>query len=194
MSTPPGAPSPPPPPEDPRSKISPFVLKLRNAPPNYFYQAAQPSPIVDLSAKPTGPYFFYGTLTDPCMVSEILNLGKEPELRPAFIQGYESKMWGQYPALVDTFSDTVVEGAVYYVQSAEDGGRLAAYETNNYRTESCVIRYTDGKEPAEELGYVFKFVGNPNDLHDGRFELRAWLKLMGREAAVEKLDAKISSA
>lgn len=49
-----------------------------------------------------------------------------------------------------------------------------------------MIRYTDGKEPVENLGHTFKFVGNPSDLHDGRFELR-------REAAVEKLDAKMSS-
>ncbi|KAE8164592.1 hypothetical protein BDV40DRAFT_260435 [Aspergillus tamarii] len=115
MSTPPGPPPspPPPPPGDPRAKIPPFDVKLRNTPPNCFYQAAKPSPTVNLSIKPTGPYFIYGTLTDPCMVSEILNPDKDPELRPAFIQGYECKMWGQYTVLVVAFSVTVVEGSVY---------------------------------------------------------------------------------
>ncbi|KAF7591581.1 hypothetical protein BBP40_001329 [Aspergillus hancockii] len=196
MSTPQGkaernSPPPPPPPIDPRSKISPFVLKLRSAPPDYFYQVSQPSPIVDLFAAPTGPYFFYGTLTDSSMVSEILELDEEPEFRPAFILGYECKLWGQYPALVDA-PNSVVEGAAYNVQTVEQGERLAAYETSNYRTEPCLIKYTDGKEPAEGLGYTFKFAGNPKDLSEGSFDLRVWLKMMGRHTAVDKLDAKKS--
>ncbi|KAJ1714901.1 poly(A) polymerase pla1 [Aspergillus flavus] len=184
-------PTPPPPPENPLSKIPPIVLKLRSTPPKHFYQPPNRHPTINQSTTPTGPYFFYGTLTDPNMVAEILNLDHEPKFRPAIIQGYECKMWGQYPALVDG-SDTIVEGAVYHVQTAEDGMKLAAYETNNYRAESCIIKYMDGKEPAEEVGYTFKFVGNLRDLHEGRFELRAWLKLMGREDAVEKLDDRVS--
>ncbi|KAB8067584.1 hypothetical protein BDV29DRAFT_200088 [Aspergillus leporis] len=167
------------PPIDPRSKISPFVLKLRSAPPGYFYQVSQPSPTVDLFAAATGPYFFYGTLNDSSM----------PELRPAFILGYECKLWGQYPALVDA-PNSVVEGAAYNVQTVEEGERLAAYETSNYRTEPCLMKYTDGKEPAEDLGYTFKFAGNPKDLSEGSFDLRVWLKMMGTHAAVDKLDAK----
>ncbi|KAE8341918.1 hypothetical protein BDV24DRAFT_162799 [Aspergillus arachidicola] len=190
MSTPPGPPPPPPLPADPRSKISPIVLKLRNTPLKHFYQPPKPT-TVNQSTTPTGPYFFYGTLTDPSMVTEILNLDQEPKFRPAIIQGYECKMWGQYPGLVDA-SDTIVEGAVYYVQTAEDGMKLTAYETNYYRAESCIIKYTDGKEPAKDLGYTFKFVGNPRDLYKGRFELRVWLKLMGREDAVERLDERMS--
>ncbi|KAB8225799.1 hypothetical protein BDV33DRAFT_230239 [Aspergillus novoparasiticus] len=192
MSTPLGPPPPPPPPENPRSKISPVVLKLRSTPPKHFYTPPKPT-TVNQSTAPTGPYFFYGTLTDPSMVAEILNLDHEPTFRPAIIQGYECKMWGQYPALVDA-SDTIVEGAVYYVQTAEDGMKLATYETNSYRAESCIISYTDGREPAKDVGYTFKFVGNMNDLHEGRFELRAWLKLMGREVAVERLDDRVSFA
>ncbi|KAA8652760.1 hypothetical protein EYZ11_013372 [Aspergillus tanneri] len=195
MSTPPGrdtkndGPPPPPPAEDPRSKISPFVLKLRSAPPNYYYQAPKPSPIIDLLTAPTGPYFFYGTLTDPSMIAEILNLEKEPELRPAFILGYKCRMWGQYPALVDA-PGSIVEGAVYLVRTAEDGEKLAAYETRNYCTESCLIRYSDNKGPSQDLGYTFKFAGNPNDLSEGTFDLRTWLKMMGRQTALDKLDAK----
>ncbi|RAK99443.1 gamma-glutamylcyclotransferase family protein [Aspergillus ibericus CBS 121593] len=186
MSTPP--PPPPPPPEDPRSKISPFVLKLRSAPPGYFYEAPEPSPVVDLLDAPTGPYFLYGTLTDPSMISEILGLDEEPTLRPASIMGYQCKLWGQYPALLDA-PGSVVEGAVYHVHSVEDGEKLAAYETKTYRADPCIIRYTDGQEPRREYGSTFKFVGNQRDLTEGEFDLRVWLTRMGRHAAVEKLDA-----
>ena len=68
--------------------------------------------------------------------------------------------------------------------------RLAAYETQNYQADPCRIRYTDGKEPADDIGYTFKFKGNPKELSEGSFDLRVWLERMGRLAAVEKLDAK----
>ncbi|CDM38409.1 hypothetical protein DTO013E5_9724 [Penicillium roqueforti] len=182
-------PPPPPPPEIPGSKISSYVLKLRTAPSDYFFQAPNPPQYVDLFDAPTGPYFFYGTLTDPSMVREILELETEPELRPARLSGYECKLWGQYPALLDA-PDSVIEGAVYHVKTVEHGERLAAYETQNYQASPCRIRYTDGKEPADDVGYTFKFKGNRKDLSEGIFDLRVWLERMGRLAAVEKLDAK----
>ncbi|KAJ5620715.1 hypothetical protein N7510_004699 [Penicillium lagena] len=125
-------PPPPPPPENPGSRVSPYVLKLRTAPPNYYYRAPKTPDFVDPFEAPTGPYFFYGTLTDPSMIREILELEDEPELRPARISGYTCKLWGQYPALLDA-SDSTVEGAVYHVQTVKDGERLATYETSNYR-------------------------------------------------------------
>lgn len=187
----PPPPPPPPPPEIPGSKISSYVLKLRTAPSDYFFQAPNPPKYVDLFDAPTGPYFFYGTLTDPSMIREILGLETEPELRPARLSGYKCKLWGQYPALLDA-PDSVVEGAVYHVQTVEHGERLAAYETKNYKVGPCRIRYTDGKEPADNVGYTFKFKGDQTDLSDGIFDLRVWLERMGRLAAVKKLDAKNS--
>jgi hypothetical protein len=124
------------------------------------------------------------------MLAEILGLENEPDLRPAYIIGYECKLWGQYPALLNGAQGSLVEGAVYHVQTVEDGGRLAAYETGNYKTESCLINYMDGKEPSQDLGYTFMFAGNPNDLSKGSFDLKVWLRRMGRQAALEKLDAK----
>jgi hypothetical protein len=138
-------------------------LKLRTAPPNYYYRAPETPDFVDLFEAPTGPYFFYDTLTDPSMIREILGLQGEPELRPARISGYTCKLWGQYPALLDA-SDSTAEGAVYHVQTMKHGEMLAAYETSNYRADPCRIRYTDGKEPAEELGYRFKFRGDQKEL------------------------------
>lgn len=180
-------PPPPPPPEDPNSKISSFVLKLRSAPPDYHYKSPKPPAPVDIWAAPKGPYLFYGTLTDPCMLAEILHLDHEPELRPAYILGYECKLWGPYPALLDA-PEVIVEGTVYNVQSVEDGETLAAYETGYYRTEPCLIQYVDGEEPGQDLGSVFKFVGDERELSEGGFDLKVWLKRMGRMSALEKLE------
>ena len=44
------------------------------------------------------------------------------------------------------------------------GRGLASYETDNYRADPCRIDYTDGNEPVDDFGYVFKFVGNVRDL------------------------------
>lgn len=173
------SPPPPPPPELPSSKISPLVRKLRTAPPSTFFQTSNPPPRVGLLAAPTGPYFFYGTLADPSMPRDILELDSEPELRPAYLVGYECKLWGQYPALLDA-PGLEVKGAVYNVRTVEEGERLAEYETNHYHAESCHIRYTDGKEPAEDYGYTFKFVGDRRDLSEGVFGLELWLRRMRR--------------
>ncbi|KAJ5987147.1 hypothetical protein N7451_011512 [Penicillium sp. IBT 35674x] len=186
------SPPPPPPPQILGSKISPYVLKLRTVPADYFFQAPKPPQYVDLFDAPTGPYFFYGTLTDPSMVREILGLETEPELRPARLSGYECKLWGQYPALLDA-PDSVVEGAVYHVETVEHGKRLAAYETNNYHAVPCRIHYTDGKKPVNDVGYTFKFMGDLKDLSEGVFSLRVWLARMGRHTAVERLDSKKST-
>ncbi|KAE8374949.1 hypothetical protein BDV26DRAFT_295468 [Aspergillus bertholletiae] len=165
----PAPPPPPPPPEDPSSKVSPFVLKLRSAP-GYFFQPERPLPLKDLFAAPTGPYFFYGTLSDPAMLRDILGLDTGPKLRPATIIGYKCRLWGQYPALLDA-PEKIVHGAVYHVETEDHGERLASYETDNYRASPCLINYTDGNEPVDDFGHVFKFVGNVRDLSDGTFDL-----------------------
>lgn len=125
------------------------------------------------------------------MVREILGLETEPDLRLARSSGYKCRLWGQYPAMLDA-PDSVVEGVVYHVETVEYGERLAAYETKAYQAGPCRIRYTDRKEPVDDVGYTFKFKGDRNDLSDGTFDLRAWLARMGRLAAVKNLDAKKS--
>ncbi|PLB38564.1 gamma-glutamylcyclotransferase family protein [Aspergillus candidus] len=169
----PPPPPPPPPPQDPRSKISPYVLKLRQVPHTFLNHIPRPT-----GPPPTGPYFFYGTLTDPCLVRELLELDHEPEFRPAYVEGYECKLWGPYPALVDVPGSTV-EGAVYQVTKEEHAERLAFYETINYRADPCCIYYRDGKEPAQDSGCTFVYAGSRKDLRDGVFDLRAWLGRMG---------------
>ena len=75
----------------------------------------------------------------------------KPELRAARLSDYECKLWGQYPALLDA-PGSMVEGAVYHVETVEHGERLAAYETKNYQTGPCRICYTGGKEPSDDVG------------------------------------------
>lgn len=128
------------------------------------------------------------------MIREVVRLETEPDLRPARVSGYACKLWEPYPALLDApDSESVVEGAVYHVQTAEHGKKLAEYETRAYQACPCRIHYTDGKEPADEMGHAFIFKGNQNELSDGAFDLRVWLQRMGRLAALEKLDAKKST-
>jgi hypothetical protein len=80
------------------------------------------------------------------MLCDVLGLENKPKLRPASITGYECKLWGQYPALLDA-PEKVVHGAVWHVETKEHAKRLAEYETDNYEAEPCRIDYTDGNEP-----------------------------------------------
>jgi hypothetical protein len=89
-------------------------------------------------------------------------------------------------------SDSVVEGAVYILQTVADAQKLADYETRNYTPVVRDIRYSDGQSPAQQAGYVFLFTGNPNDLSEGTFNLKVWLRRMGRQAALDKLDSQKS--
>ncbi|KAJ5095209.1 hypothetical protein N7532_007500 [Penicillium argentinense] len=126
---------------------------------------------MDLFAAHTGPYFFYGTLSDPTMLRDVLGLESEPQLRPATITGYECKG-----------AKKVVYGDVYHVETKGQAERLASYETDHYRVDPCRINYTDGDEPEDDFGYVFKFVSNVRDLSDSTFDLGTWLKRVKRVA------------
>ncbi|RDW61781.1 gamma-glutamylcyclotransferase family protein [Aspergillus mulundensis] len=174
-------PPPPPPPETPDSKVSPIVGRTAPTP---FLQSTPASS--SATPAPTGPYFFYGTLSEPSLLSEILKLDTVPHLRPARITGYAVRMWGAYPALVsvhkqnddsafesDGDPDSVVTGFVYRVETVQHAERLALYDARNYRPEPCLITYADAygdwKELVEEreLGWVFRFVGDHHELSHG---------------------------
>ncbi|KAE8154631.1 hypothetical protein BDV25DRAFT_126476 [Aspergillus avenaceus] len=113
------------------------------------------------------------------MLRDVLGLETEPQLRPATITGYKCMLWGQYAALLDAPQE-MVHGAVYHVETKEHGERLASYETDNYRADPCRISYTDGNEPVDDFGHVFKFVGNIRDLSNGTFDLDTWLRRVKR--------------
>lgn len=179
-------PPPPPPPQNPLAKRCSTIPRLRTVPASRYFQEQRPQA---KRPTPTGPYFFYGSLLDPSMLGEILGLQTEPELRPAYIEGFRCRMWGQYPALVvDEMPGGRVEGAVYEVWSVGDAEKLAAYETGNYTTVSCEIGFLDGREPARLMGSVFVFDGDARDLREKSFDLRVWMRRVGRLSALEKLD------
>jgi hypothetical protein len=106
------------------------------------------------------------------MLRDVLGLATEPQLRPATVTGYECKLWGQYPTLLDA-PEKVVHGAVYHVETEEHGERLASYEADNYsigpnRVASTILT---AMSPVDDFGCVFRFVGNMRDLNDGVFDL-----------------------
>lgn len=155
------------------------ALKVQAAPPGWACDSQPSQPGWDGLDPPAGTYFFYGTLQDPSMLKEILDLPSTPVLRPAHMVGYALKLWGQYPALVD--GTTVVCGSAFDVPDEAAAQRLADYETNAYRPEPCNIRFSqDGKESLSE-GFVFKFHGKPADLSEGDFNLDVWLRRMRRK-------------
>ena len=162
------------------STISPFIQKLQQTLHQSWIEPEQRQETVDVLAPQLGPYFCYGTLMDPSLLSDILGLADKPRLRPAKLVGYSLMLWGQYPALVDDSTEAVVEGMVYDVEYKKHAQRLTEYETQAYRPSPCLIRFTDGEEPAEVTGTTFKYVGNPADLNEGYFDLGLWLKRMGR--------------
>jgi hypothetical protein len=45
-------------------------------------------------------YFFYGSLMDHAVLSRALQQPHRPEIYPATVEGWQCKMWGEYPALV----------------------------------------------------------------------------------------------
>lgn len=163
------------------SKVSPFIQKLQRAPEGYGFESRTFLEPIDTFAPRCGPYFFYGTLMDPQLLSEILSLSATPILRPAKIVGYSLKLWGQYPALVDGETGETVEGMVYHVEEPKHAERLAEYETNAYRPAPCLINVMDGEQSSEIRGTTFKYIGNPIDISDGTFDLNAWLKRMNRQ-------------
>ncbi|KUI69237.1 hypothetical protein VM1G_05534 [Cytospora mali] len=123
-------------------------------------------------------YFFYGSLMHPRMLRHVLELSELPEVKPAEIVGYRTKVWGPYPALVAGKAEEVFKGVVYEVQSGDHKDRLQRYETDCYRIAKCSIR-VDGAEE-EVLGKTFIWNGDEEDLDDGAFDNEAWMARMDR--------------
>ncbi|KAH8163961.1 hypothetical protein CIB48_g4282 [Xylaria polymorpha] len=143
-----------------------------------FMDTAVYVPMLDEPFKPVW-YFFYGTLAKPEILKHILDLQKEPWLRPAKIIGYELSSWGQYRALVDGEPDAEVSGFAYEVQTTEHEFKLARYETNAYKLHQCRIMFTDNREPRELSGNTFMYAGDAAALQAGRFDRVLWELQMG---------------
>jgi hypothetical protein len=181
---PPPPPAPPLPPlhENSSEKAS-IALKVRDAPHGWAFEGQTTGSFWDYITPLAGTYFFYGSLQDPDVLSDVLGLKSPPALRPARIVGYKVRLWGQYPAL-SSEPDGHLQGLAFEVPDEASASRLAKYETNSYRPKSCIIEIedTDGNGQTTKVnGYVFEFCGNPNDLSDGTFDLERWRHLNGRK-------------
>ncbi|KAK2872159.1 hypothetical protein FQN49_002517 [Arthroderma sp. PD_2] len=114
--------------------------------------------------------FFYGTLTDKAMLAKVLGLSPDDErlkLRPARLEGYHTKLWGPYPALLNgPLQDSHVDGLAYEAQSQDEVDRLSAYETDKYALNACIIQFLDieDKENQKVIGETFIWNGNPEEL------------------------------
>lgn len=136
-------------------------------------------PLVDEQPYKPVYYFFYGTLTQPKILSHILDLEEQPVLRPAKLTGYALARWGQYRALVDGEPGEEVTGHASLVHSAEDELKLARYETDAYEAVPCGIWFTDGGALTKEQGITFKYAGDDEALKEGRFDRKLWEVRMG---------------
>ena len=123
---------------------------------------------------------------DPSTLARVIKSDTKPVLRPAKIFGrYTCKLWGPYPALVETEGPTdadagadanaavAVDGMVYEPKGQYDRMMVAEYETENYAPVSCRIVLADG---VEKDGLTFAWVGERSLLKEGRFDLRDWLQ------------------
>ncbi|KAJ5230719.1 hypothetical protein N7489_011427 [Penicillium chrysogenum] len=131
--------------------------------------------------------FFYGTLMDPDVLSRVLGSSKPlPIMRPARIIGYEIKLWGPYPALVDNKPLHPVDGIVCGLLSPTQLDRLAAYETDKYHLRACLINVlnNDGNTEKTIEGASFMWNGRQDELREGTFDLKQWRK----DRQLRKLD------
>ena len=183
MSEPQQNPPPPPPPPLPARLLGSAAPAPPNKLPEPTLQSQSPKQPPPTTQEYISTYFFfYGTLTNPSILSGVLNLPTDsaPVLHPAKIHGFELANWGQYLALVDGIPDAEVAGCAYLVESAEHEYKLAYYETNAYALTSCEICFVDGEEEAVE-GRTFKYAGDAQALREGRFDRVLWERRMGRE-------------
>ena len=95
-------------------------------------------------------------------------------MRPAKKTGYAPTNWGQYRALVDGEPGQEVRSHACVVQSSEHELKPARDETNAYEAVPCWIRFTDGRDPAQEHGMMFKYAGGDEALKAGGFDRKLW--------------------
>jgi hypothetical protein len=109
------------------------------------------------------PFFFYGSLTNPAILQEILQLPEPPMLNPPRVPSRKIMLWGQHPALVDAPFGSFVDDMGYVVETEDQTNKLEDYETTAYRLEG--IRITiEGKYFA---GRTFMWAGDPEELEEG---------------------------
>lgn len=105
-------------------------------------------------------YFFYGTLADPAVLAQHLDLDEKPHYVPASVIGGRVRTWaGRYKALVDAPGE-VVFGSAFLVETREQEDALRFYETEKYEVVRCQI--TTQSDVIE--GLTFRFDGAEHEL------------------------------
>jgi hypothetical protein len=173
-------PTPPPPPPPP-----PLVnIPGAPPPPKLTRPSSETQPKHQAQAvefKPTW-YSFYGSLTNPSWLKEVLDLPSDPTLHNAIVVGYEILPWGPHKVLVEGEPGQVVQGVAFLVETKEYADTLEFYETGNYELGACNIIFTtspDGEPTGrEEPGRVFMYRGDSEKLRKGEFD---------RERCMERL-------
>lgn len=126
------------------------------------------------------PFFFYGSLTDPSKLQEVLQLPSPPLLKPAKVKSYKIMLWGQYPALVDGPNDSYVDGMAYVVETEQHLQMLKDYETEVYSLTG--IRIEMGGKTVS--GRTFEWAEDDlSALTEGTWSLEEWRKEVEEEMA-----------
>jgi hypothetical protein len=115
-------------------------------------------------------FFFYGSLMDAPQLRKVLQLQETPVLQSASIVGWDTMLWGQYPALIFKVNN-ITHGMAYEVQKKEHVESLTRYETEFYRVKGCMIKLADGREVA---GKTFIWNAGKELLREGSFNLKDW--------------------
>ncbi|KAL9120890.1 MAG: hypothetical protein Q9187_002557 [Circinaria calcarea] len=104
-------------------------------------------------------YFFYGTLSNPEILSRIIALPDvtSPDLRPASVAGGVIRTWAdKYKALVDASDDSYTDGWAYRVISEIQEEALLYYETEKYEVVRCEMLIQGDEHKVK--GCTFRFV------------------------------------
>ncbi|CAI7570381.1 unnamed protein product [Penicillium discolor] len=103
---------------------------------------------------------------------------RPPVMRRARVIGYEIKLWGPYPALLDGEPFHLVDGMTYEILSQTQLDQLAAYETDKYQPRPCLINLLNDDDSVEKTieGFAFMWDGQQDELREGTFDLKQWKK------------------
>jgi hypothetical protein len=121
---------------------------------------------------------------DASTLAKILQVAEAPWLRPARMIGYQMRLWGPYPALIDGPTGHAVEGVACEILTQKHVDRLIAYETEKYFIYPCEIELLDVGIGRKEIveGNYFKWNGKLDELQEGEFSLKKYLRQKKLEA------------
>lgn len=99
-------------------------------------------------------------------------------MRRARVIGFEIKLWGPYPALLNGESLRSVDGTAYEILSQTELDRLEAYETDKYQLIPCFSDLLNDDDSVEKTieGVAFMRDGKQDELREGTFDLKQWKK------------------